>query len=76
MSMIKHVSRVLRQPFNARYAFRRLAAYHSTPRSLEEVVEWAMNFGGHGYMRVKTLQIPNEILRLAKAVQAIQSYGM
>lgn len=72
MSMIKHLSRVLRQPFNARYAFKRLEEYHARPRSLEEVVDWAMNFGGNGYMRVKTLQIPNEITRLAKAVEAIQ----
>jgi cephalosporin hydroxylase len=70
--MIKHFSRVLRQPFNARYAFRRLAEYHARPRSLEEEVDWAMHFGGSGYMRVKTLQIPSEILRLAQAVQAIQ----
>jgi len=72
MSTIKHISRLLRQPFNARYAFRRLAEYHAKPRTLEEVVDWAMNFGGNGYMRVKTLQIPNEIMRLAQAVQAIQ----
>ncbi len=72
MKPLKHLSRVLRQPFNARYAFRRLKEYHARPRSLEEVVDWAMNFGGNGYMRVKTLQIPNEITRLARAVQAIQ----
>jgi cephalosporin hydroxylase len=72
MSTIKHISRLLRQPCNARYAFRRLAEYHAKPRTLEEVVDWAMNFGGNGYMRVKTLQIPNEIMRLAQAVQAIQ----
>jgi len=72
MSLIKHLSRLLRQPLNARYAFRRLEEYHSQPRTLEEVVDWAMNFGGKGYMRVKTLQIPSEILRLAQAVQAIQ----
>ena len=70
--MIKHLSRVLRQPFNARYAFRRLEEYHAKPRTLEEVVDWAMNFGGNGYMRVKTLQIPSEITRLAQAVQAIK----
>lgn len=69
---LKHLARVLRQPFNARYAFRRLAEYHARPRTLEEVVDWAMNFGGGGYMRVKTLQIPAEITRLAQAVQAIQ----
>ncbi|MEW5768916.1 MAG: class I SAM-dependent methyltransferase [Pseudomonadota bacterium] len=71
-SSLKHLSRVLRQPFNARYAFRRLKEYHARPHSLEEVVDWAMNFGGNGYMRVKTLQIPNEITRLAQAVQAIK----
>jgi cephalosporin hydroxylase len=70
--MFKKLSRALRQPFNARYAERRLAEYHAKPRSLEEVVDWAMNFGGGGYMRVKTLQIPSEITRLAKAVQALK----
>jgi cephalosporin hydroxylase len=70
--MTKHLSRVLRQPFNARYAFKRLAEYHSKPRSLDEIVDWAMNFGGGGYMRIKTLQIPAEITRLALAVQAIK----
>lgn len=62
----------MRYPFNARYAFKRLEEYHARPRALEEVVDWAMNFGGNGYMRVKTLQIPKEITRLAQAVQAIQ----
>ena len=69
---IKHLSRTLRQPFNARYAFRRLNEYHSRPHTLDEVVDWAMNFGGNGYMRVKTLQIPAEITRLAQAVQALE----
>jgi cephalosporin hydroxylase len=72
MSSLKHLSRVLRHPLNARYAFKRLKEYHARPLSLEEVVDWAMHFGGSGYMRVKTLQIPSEILRLAQAVQAIQ----
>lgn len=69
---LKHLSRRLRQPFNSLYAHRRLKEYHSMPRSLEEVVDWAMNFGGGGYMTVKTLQIPQEITQLAKAVQAIK----
>ena len=68
----KRLSRLLRQPFNSLYAHRRLKEYHSKPRSLEEVVDWAMNFGGGGYMTVKTLQIPAEITQLAKAVQAIK----
>jgi predicted O-methyltransferase YrrM len=69
--LTKTISRRLRQPFNSMYANRRLKEYHSQKRSLEEVVDWAMNFGGGGYMTVKTLQIPTEITQLAKAVQAI-----
>ncbi len=69
---LKDLSRTLRQPFNRMYAERRLKEYHAQTRSLEEVVDWAMNFGGGGYMTVKTLQIPLEITQLAQAVQAIQ----
>ncbi len=68
---LKTLSRRLRQPFNSRYATRRLKEYHSQKRTLEEVVDWAMNFGGGGFMTVKTLQIPAEITQLAKAVQAL-----
>jgi predicted O-methyltransferase YrrM len=68
---LKTLSRRLRQPFAARYAFRRLREYHAQPRALEDVVHWAMNFGGGGYMRVKTLQIPSEITALAERVAAL-----
>lgn len=71
-SALKNLSRTLRQPLNARYAFRRLAEFHSQPRSLEEVVDWAMNFGGGGHMRVKTMQVPAEIMQLARAVEALE----
>ena len=43
-SVLKKLSRALRHPFSTRYAFKRLAEYHSQPRSLEEVGDWAMNF--------------------------------
>ncbi|MCB2214906.1 class I SAM-dependent methyltransferase [Desulfofustis glycolicus] len=72
MSVFKNLSRRVRQPFHARYAFRRLQEYHAAPRSLAEVVDWAMHFGGGGWMRVKTLQLPSEITRLAEAVAAIK----
>ena len=72
MGVFKNLSRRLRQPFHARYAFRRLQEYHTAPRSLAEVVDWAMHFGGGGWMRVKTLQIQSEIIRLAEAVAAIE----
>jgi predicted O-methyltransferase YrrM len=69
---LKTLSRRFRLPFNRRYAERRLQEYHAKPRSLNEVVDWAMNFGGGGYLTVKTLQIPYEITRLAETVQAIK----
>lgn len=47
---------------------RLLDRFHQRPRSLEEVVDAAMRFGGHGYLRVKTMQIREEILRLANMV--------
>ena len=55
---LKTLGRTLRIPYNRRFAFQRLREYHSQPRSLVETVDWAMNFGGGGYLKVKTLQIP------------------
>ncbi len=70
--MLKELSRRLRAPVNRRAALRRLAEYHARPRSLEETVDWAMSFGGEGHFRVKTLQIPEEITALARAVAALE----
>lgn len=64
--------RNLRLPFNRRAAFRRLQEYHARPRTLDERIDWAMNFGGHGYFRIKTLQIRSEITALARAVEALK----
>lgn len=61
----------MRLPFNRLFAFKRLREYHATPRTLEETVKWAMTFGGGGYCRIKTLQIPAEITALAKAVKEL-----
>ncbi len=69
---VKDLSRTLRIPFNRWYTNRRLQEYHSKPRSLEEVVDWAMNFGGGGDFTIKTLQIPSEITRLARTVAEIK----
>lgn len=67
-----NISRRLRAPFHSRQAFRRLKEYHAAPRSLAETVDWAMNFGGKGFFRITTIQIPDEILRLAGKVQALK----
>ena len=72
MKLLKELSRILRLPFNRNFALRRLKEYHARPRSLEETVDWAMNFGGGGYMTIKSLQIRSEITRLARAVTALK----
>jgi predicted O-methyltransferase YrrM len=66
------LSRRIRAPFNRRWALRRLQEYHAAPRSLEQTVDWAMNFGGKGHFRISTLQVRKEILGLAEKVAALQ----
>lgn len=69
---LKELSRTLRIPFSRFLAFRRLKQYHARPRSLEETVDWAMNFGRYGYLTIHTLQKRSEIVALAKAVAALK----
>lgn len=52
-------------------AFRKLREYHSKVRSLEEVVEYAMDFGTKGPFRIRSSQKQSEILALARAVAAL-----
>jgi hypothetical protein len=68
-TITKKVSRLIRTPFDKHKTFSRLKEYHSKIRSLEETVDWALNFkGGGGLYRIKTLQKKSEILSLAKMV--------
>lgn len=69
---LKELSRTLRIPFNRFFAFRRLKQYHTRPRSLEETIDWAMNFGRYGYFTINTLQMRSEILALANAVAELK----
>src|SRR5574341_1382040 len=70
--ILRKIERTISLPFNRRRAFKRLREYHVQQRSLEQTIDFARNFGGHGYFKVKTLQIPQEILSLARAVEAIR----
>ena len=69
---LKELSRTLRVPVNRHFAFRRLRKYHAASRSIEETVDWAMNFGRYGYFTIHTLQKRSEIIALAKAAAALQ----
>jgi cephalosporin hydroxylase len=70
--VLKELSRTLRIPFSRFLAFRRLRQYHAQPRSLDETVDWAINFGRYGYCTIHTLQKRSEIIALAKAVAALK----
>ena len=64
----KTFSRKLRLPLHRRWALQRLAEFHSQPRGVDDVAWWALHFGGKGYMAVSSMQIPSEIIGLAKIV--------
>lgn len=65
---LKEFTRILRIPLHLLHARCRLAKFHQRARSIEETVEWAMNFGGKGRFKVKAVQIPSEIVCLAQVV--------
>jgi cephalosporin hydroxylase len=66
------LTRKLRKPFNRYFAGRQLRKFHARPLTLGEIVQWAMNFGTSGYYRVKTSQMPSEILSLTRAVAELK----
>ena len=69
---LKEIRRTLRLPASRFLAFRRLAQYHARPRTIEDTVDWAMNFGRYGHLTVLTMQVRDEITALARAVAALE----
>lgn len=71
-SIFKKLTRAVRSPVDRNKTLRRLRQYHAERRSLEEVVDWALDFqGGGGLYRIKTLQKRSEILSLAAKVEEL-----
>lgn len=68
----KDFSRKLRLPLHRRWALKRLAEFHSRRRTIDEIIWWALHFGGKGYMAVSSMQIPSEITRLAALVAELK----
>ena len=69
-TILKKLNRVVRAPVDRNKTLRRLRQYHAEKRSLEEVIDWALDFrGGGGLFRIKTLQKRSEILSLATMVE-------
>lgn len=72
MSSMRNKIRKLRAPIDRFRAFQQLKEFHSKERTLEEVVDKGLNFGGHGHFKVRTIQKRSEILNLARKVSEIQ----
>lgn len=53
-------------------ALRRLHQFHDKPRTIEETIDWALNFGTRKEFSIHTIQIRDEILALARTVSALE----
>lgn len=71
-TLFRDISRTIRAPFNKRDALRKLAGFHKSPRSLEEIVDNGMNLSTHGLYRVNSVQKRSEILSLVQRVAALK----
>jgi len=72
ISYLKNLSRTLRAPFHRQWSFRRLRKYHEERRSVPELVNWALTFGGSGFLTIHTVQKHSEILALAQEVAQLK----
>jgi predicted O-methyltransferase YrrM len=68
----RDISRKVRAPFNRRSAFNKLRQFHRKQRSVDELVDMAMDFRTSGLYRVDSVQKREEILALANAVRELK----
>ena len=68
----RDISRKIRAPVNRNSAFNTLKQFHSRKRSMEELIDMAMDFKTKGLYRVDSVQKREEILALANAVDALK----
>jgi len=67
----RDISRKLRAPFNRKSALNKLKQFHSRERSVDEIVDNAIDFKTKGLYRIDSVQIREEILALAQAVKSV-----
>jgi predicted O-methyltransferase YrrM len=68
----RDISRRIRAPFNRRSALNKLKQFHSKQRSIDEIIDMAMDFKTRGLYRIDSVQQREEILSLATAVQTLK----
>lgn len=69
---LRDISRKIRAPFNRKSAFSKLRQFHSKERSVDEIIDMAMDFKTRGLYRIDSVQKREEILALANAVKALK----
>lgn len=67
----RDISRKLRAPFNRKSALNKLKNFHSQKRSVENIVDNAIDFKTKGLYRIDSVQKREEILALTQAVKSI-----
>lgn len=70
--MLKGLSRKLREGAHSREVLQRIRDLQASNPSMGDLVDAAMDFGGKGNIKIRTVQKRSEILRLAEAVAAIK----
>lgn len=68
----RDISRKLRAPLNRKSALNKLKQFHSKKRSVDEIIDNAMDFKTKGLYRIDSVQMREEILALAQAVESIK----
>ena len=67
----RDISRKLRAPINRKSALNKLKQFHSKKRSVDDLIDNAMDFKTKGLYRIDSVQMREEILALAQAVKSI-----
>lgn len=68
---LRHISRLIRSPFNRYVALNKIKNLHKQPYQLESIVEQALDFSTTGFYKIKSVQKKSEIQSLALAVSKL-----
>ncbi len=71
-TLFRDIGRFVRIPVNRAGAIKKIKRFYSKKRSLDELVDTAMNMGTKGHFRINSMQVRSEILSLVKEVSSIK----
>ncbi len=71
-TLFRDISRFIRIPVNRADAIKRIKEFYSKERSIDELVDTAMDMGTKGHYRINSMQVRSEILSLVEKVSEIK----